>query len=172
MPLRSKLAFVILGAVLWSAAATAQEDPNAAPVRLLGHLAGHWVMKGVIGGKLTTHDFDAEWVLNREYLRIHEVARKGEPAYEAIVFISWHKKRQEYTCMWLDSTGGGGLAPEGIALAKKSADTMPFVFVVSPTDSLHTTFSYDSNKDSWRLTIDDIDRDKTDHFADLSLTRK
>ena len=43
-----------------------------AQVQLLDHLAGNWVLQGTIAGKPTTHDVQAEWVLNREYLLLRE----------------------------------------------------------------------------------------------------
>ena len=48
---------------------------------------------GTIARKDTTHDIVSEWVLGHQYLRIHERSRekdgKGQPQYEAIVFIGW-----------------------------------------------------------------------------------
>jgi hypothetical protein len=81
---------------------------------LLDHLTGNWILHGTIAGKETTHDVDSEWVLNHEYVRIHEVSREkngaGQPAYEAIVYIAWDAAAKEYLCLWLDSTSGGGLS--------------------------------------------------------------
>jgi hypothetical protein len=60
-----------------------------APVKdpLLERLVGAWVLRGTIAGKDTTHDIVAEWVLGRQYLRIHERSRekdgKGQAQYEA-----------------------------------------------------------------------------------------
>jgi hypothetical protein len=96
---------------------------------------------------------------------------KGEPAYEAIVFISWDVKTQEYTCKWLDSTAGGGLSAEGLAHGKKSGDAIPLVFTLSPADAIHTTFIYERGADSWKWLIDDDENGKLTHFADVKLTR-
>jgi hypothetical protein len=58
--------------------------PPAAALR--DHLVGHWMVSGTLGGKQTTHDADARWVLNREYIEFREVSRErradGAPAYE------------------------------------------------------------------------------------------
>jgi len=58
---------------------------------LLDRMVGHWVLKGVVHGLETTHDVDMDWVLNHEYLRIHEVSRErngeGLPVYEAYVTL-------------------------------------------------------------------------------------
>ncbi len=152
------------------------QTPSAnAPLQLLDHFAGQWVLQGTIAGKQTTHDVQVEWVLKREYLRIHEVSRekdaKGDPAYEAIVFVSWDPKAQEYTCLWLDSTAGGGLSAQGLAHGKKSGDSIPFLFTISPSDSIRNTFVYDRASDTWKWLIDNDSNGKTDRFADAKLSR-
>lgn len=151
----------------------AQQSADS-PIQLLDHLAGHWVLKGAMGGKQTTHYVDADWVLNREYLRLHEVsdAKKpnGDPAYEAIIFISWNAKPQEYKCLWLDNTSGAGLS-NPIARAKPQQHAIPFVWVLSQSE-LHTTFTYDASSDTWTWTIDDVKDGKADRFADVRLTRR
>ncbi len=163
------LFFVVGGVCL------AQEPATSSPLELLDHLAGQWVLQGTIAGKQTTHDVQAEWVLKREYLRLHEVSRekdaKGDPAYEAIVFVSWDPKTQEYICLWLDSTAGGGLSAQGLAHGKKSGDSIPFVFTTSPSDSIHNTFVYDRDTHTWKWLIDNDANGKTQRFADVTLVR-
>lgn len=154
---------------------SAAEDLSPAAIKLLDHLAGNWVLQGTIANKPTTHDVQATWVLNREYLQLHEVSREknasGAPAYEAIVYISWDAKTQEYICMWLDSTAGGGLSAEGLAHGKLADDSIPFIFTTSPTDQIHTTFSYDKAADTWQWLIDNVENKRTQRFATVTLTR-
>ena len=148
---------------------------TAASTGFLDHLAGTWVLSGTIGGEHTTHDIEAGWMLNHEYLRIHETSREknsdGRPAYEAVVLIGWDPKAKEYDCLWLDTTSGGGLSGHGIGRGKQEGDSIPFLFVLSPSSSLHTTFSFRSDSDTWRWSIDDETNGKTDRFADVTLTR-
>jgi hypothetical protein len=63
------------------------QEKDEEPTQLLNHLAGNWVLEGVLGKSQVTHDITAEWILNHEYLRLHEVSREknknGDPAYEA-----------------------------------------------------------------------------------------
>jgi len=155
--------------------ATSPAPAEYDPAQLLDHLAGNWVMRGTIGGKQTTHDVEAAWVLNHGYLRLHEVSREkdssGKSLYEAIVFMNWDSKAQQYACLWLDSTGPGGLSAQGIAHGKQSGNSIPLLFTLSPTDSLHTTFSYDESSGTWRLVIDEDNQGKIDHFADVTLTK-
>ena len=151
------------------------ENPSPDPVKLLDHLAGNWVLNGMIGGKQTTHDVHARWVLRREYLEVHEVSREkvasGEPAYEAIVLISWDPKSNQYACLWLDSTAGGALTSQAACRATPSGKAIPFVYTLSPTESLHTTFTYRDATDRWQWTIDDESNGKTDRFANVTLSR-
>lgn len=156
--------------------ARAQDSPaSAVTAEILDHLAGTWVLSGTIGGAHTTHDVEAAWMLNHEYLHIHETSREknpdGRPAYEAVVLIGWDPKAKEYDCLWLDTTSGGGLSGHGIGRGNREGDSVPFLFVLSPSSSLHTTFSYRSESDTWRWIIDDETNGKTDRFADVMLTR-
>jgi len=142
---------------------------------LLDHLKGRWILQGVIAGKQTTHDVQASWVLKQEYLRLHEVSREkdtnGHPAYEAIVFVGWDTNTREYACLWLDSTSAGGLSAQGIAHGKRSGDSIPFLFTLSPSDSIRNTFIYDRNSDSWKWLIDNETNGRTERFADVTLSR-
>jgi hypothetical protein len=132
-------------------------------------------LHGTIAGKPTTHDVHAEWVLGHEYLQLREISREkntsGSPAYEAIVYIEWDAKSHEYNCLWLDSTSGGGLSPEGIAHASPAENSIPFIFILSSTDQIHTTFSYDKATDAWQWLIDNAVNGRTQRFANVTLTR-
>jgi hypothetical protein len=142
---------------------------------LLDHLAGNWVLKGTIAGKQTTHDVQADWILRREYLQIHEISREkdtnGEPAYEAIILVSFDPKANQYACLWLDSTSGGALTSRVTCRATPSANAIPFIFTISPSESIHTTFTYRPATDTWQWTIDDITNGKADRFATLELSK-
>jgi hypothetical protein len=160
-------------ACAWAARA---QSPAPEPVGLLDRLAGDWVLTGTIAGKQTTHDVNARWVLKREYLEIHEVSRekdaRGEPAYEAMVLVSWDAEAGQYACLWMDSTAGGALTSPVTCRAAPAGDSIPFLFILSPTESIHTTFAYRQAADTWRWTIDDEAKGKTSRFADVELKRK
>ena len=121
--MKPRLILAILAVVVCSFTRPASAEPPVYADPLLDRFIGTWVLRGQIAGKDTTHDVVAEWVLGHEYVRLHEVARekdgKGNAAYEAIVFIGSGRPSHEYACLWLDSTGGGGLAPEGIGHAMR-----------------------------------------------------
>ena len=142
---------------------------------LLDHLAGSWQLKGRIAGKQTTHDVQARWVLRHEYLELHEVSREkdghGEPAYEAIILVSWDPKIHQYACLWLDSTAGGALTSQVTCRATPFGDSIPFVFTISPSDSIHTTFIYKEASNTWQWLIDNVTDGKSHRFADVELSK-
>ena len=59
----------------------ADKDP------LLDHMTGRWVLTGTIEGQQTTHDVEAQWILQNTYVRLTEVSREkdkaGKPARQA-----------------------------------------------------------------------------------------
>jgi len=142
---------------------------------LLEHQTGNWILQGTIAERETTHDVDAEWVLGHEYVRLHETSREkkaqGQAAYEAIIFVEWDESSSEYRCLWLDSTGGGGLSAQGIAHGKRSGDEIAFLFK-DKDSSIHTTFAYSKSTDTWQWLIDNEAGGKVSEFARVKLTRK
>lgn len=108
---------------------------------------------------------------------LHEVARgrepDGAPLYESIVFIGWDEPSGRYACLWLDSTGGGGLAiPVVIGHAKRSGDTLPFLFDTSDGSLIHNTFAYSRDTDTWTWAIDNESDGERTPFARVTLTRQ
>ncbi len=143
---------------------------------LLEHLAGDWVLSGTIGGVKTTHDITAEWVLQHQYIQLHEISREkdstGHPAYEAIVYLGWEKKSQEYGCFWMDITGAGAFSEQGIGRGKSDGNKIPFLFKGAPGNDFHNTFVYDATADSWQMLMDGEDKGTLQPFARVTLTRK
>jgi hypothetical protein len=160
--------------VLVSLSASAQQPPFQDP--LLDHLIGNWVLQGTIGGKETTHDIVSEWVLGHQYVRLHEVSHeknaKGQAAYEAIVFIGWDQSSSQYACLWLDSTGGGGLSAQALGYAKRSGDEIALVFKGKDGSIFHTTFAYNKGADTWEWLMDGEEGGKLQPFARVRLIKK
>lgn len=143
---------------------------------LLDRLVGSWVLRGPIAGRNMTHDISAEWMLGHEYLRLHEQSRErdeqGRALYEAVVLIGRDAAAGEYQCLWLDSTGGGGLDAKFIARAKPSGDTIPFVFrEPDGSVSFTNTFAYEPEADAWTWALDNVREGKPTPFARVRLTR-
>ena len=155
--------------------------PPAAPAQLatqgtvLDHFTGDWVMTGTIAGDEVVHDVDADWVLAGHYLRFHDFSREreanGDRAYEATVFIGWDAQTERFVCLWLDVTGGEGLASGVLGYAAPVGDTIPFVFGMDESQ-IHNTFVYHRATDSWEWTIVNARGEERSEFAHVTLERR
>jgi hypothetical protein len=157
-------------------AASLSAQPATFQDPTLDRMVGTWLLRGTIAGAQTTHDVDVAWVLGHQYVRLHEVSREkdpqGRPAYEAIVFIGWDATQRRYACLWLDSTGGGGLAAHAIAHAERRGNEIPFVFTIPGAGPFHTTFVYEPATDTWRWLMDGEEGGRRQPFARVQLTRR
>jgi hypothetical protein len=164
--------FIFIAVVVFSALAQQATFQDS----LLDHFIGKWILQGTIVGKETTHDILAEWVLGHQYVQFREVSRekdvRGEAMYEAIVYIGWDQPSNQYACLWLDNTGGGGLSAHAIAYAKQNGDTLAFLFKGSDNSLFHTTFLYDRSSDTWMWQMDGEENGKMQPFARVRLTRE
>jgi hypothetical protein len=171
--MRKPIRFLI-SMMLSSLALTAQQ-PATFQDPLLDQFVGKWVLAGTVAGAVTTHNVDVAWVLGHQYVRIEEVSRekdaKGRPQYEAIVFIGWDQPTDQYSCLWLDNTGGGGLVGQAIGHAKRDRDKIAFLFKGADGSSFYNTFIYEKGADSWKWLMDNEEKGKLQPFARVKLTR-
>lgn len=169
---RAKLACLAILSIMFVSSVSKAEQPSPEP--LLDHLVGTWVLHGTIEGKETTHDVTAQWILQREYIEIHEVSRekdaKGQPQYEAVVLLEWNPKLNEYACQWLDTTGGDGLSNHVIGTGKRDGNQIAFLFKVGQS-IFHTTFIYGPGNDIWQWIMDGEEEGKLQPFARLELRK-
>jgi hypothetical protein len=164
---------MFLAVLLLSLAAAAQQAPVASP--LLDHMTGHWVLRGTIAGKQTTHDVEAEWVIQHHYVRIHEISRdkdaKGQPQYEAMIFVGWIEAEKVTTCVWLDVYGGSSIASIGVA--QPGENKIPFVFKDEKGDvTFRNDFIYDPAANAWEWHMDNVDKGVAKPFGRVQLTRE
>ena len=87
-------------------------------------------------------------MLAHQYIQIRETSQSktadGAPEYDAIVYIGRNPDSKQYSCLWLDTTGGNGLV--GWALGSVEADPTQLAFLFSDKNgdsSVHNTFAYD-----------------------------
>jgi hypothetical protein len=143
---------------------------------LLDRMVGNWTLKGIIAGQETTHDIEVSWILGHQYIQLKETSRetdaKGKAAYEALVFIGWDSQLNQYSCLWLDITGGGGLSPNAFGHAARKVDEIAFLFKVNEGSIFHTTFLYEKNTDTWQWMMDGEDNGKLQSFARVKLKKK
>jgi hypothetical protein len=124
------------------------------PDSLLNKLIGKRVLKVTIAGKETIHDVDAKGVLNGQYVQLTEVSRtkdgKGNPLYEAIIYICWLDTKKQYFCLWLDNTSDEGISNQVIGRAQQNGNKIELIFKFSNGTKFYTTFLYDRKIDSWQ----------------------
>ena len=142
---------------------------------LLNHLSGKWILNGTIAGNQTTHDILSEWVLGHQYLQLTEVSHekdlKGNPSYDAKVFITWNNKSNLYDCLWLDNTGNEGLRDGAVGHSEFRKDRLEFIFNAVDGSKFHTTFIYDKKADTWQWLMDGEENNQIQPFARLTLKR-
>ncbi len=145
------------------------------PDSLLNKLIGKWMLKGTISGQETIHDVDAKRVLNGQYVQLTEVSRakdgKGNPLYEAIIYICWQDAKKQYFCLWLDNTSNEGISNQVIGRAKQNGDKIEFTFEFSDATKFYTTFLFDRNNDTWQWHMDGEEKGKLQPFARVTLTK-
>ena len=77
---------------------------------LASHLAGSWKLEGKVMGNNAHHDVQADWVLNRQFLRIQEKTAPDAPAaerrYDAIWYLGYDSISERYVLHLMDTFGG------------------------------------------------------------------
>jgi hypothetical protein len=129
-------------------------------------------MEGQIVGRDAHHEVQAEWVLNGQFLRIHEKTAAGRPAsehsYEAIWFLGYDPTSDRYVLHLLDVFGAR--FSETIGYGVRDGDSIRFIFEY-PDGPFHTTFFWASKAGTWQWLMEQKDKDgKWVQFANLKLT--
>ena len=167
---------ILLVSLCALAAASVGAQTSSGDDPWLKRLVGNWILEGRIAGRDTTHDVSGEWVLNQLYVRLHETSRekdsKGQPAYEAIVYVTRDTTPGGYVVLWLDNTASGAFAPEGTGHAKPEGDSLPFVFRDNKGSvSFKNTFIYDPDSGGWKWIMDNVDKGVTKPFGRVTLRK-
>jgi hypothetical protein len=140
---------------------------------LVDHMIGRWRLEGKIVGREAHHEVEAEWVLNHQFVRIHEKTEDAAPAsekrYEAIWFLGYDPVSERYVAHLLDVFGGR--FSETLGYGTRDGKAIHFVFEY-PDGPFHTTFQWFPAKDTWQWLMTHKDKDgQWTEFGDLKLTR-
>lgn len=140
---------------------------------LVDHLAGAWTLTGQVMGRDAHHDVQAEWVLNHQFLRIHEKTAATAPAserrYEAIWFLGYDAVSERYVLHLLDVFGTR--YSETLGYGTRNGNAIRFVFEY-PDGPFHTTYRWSPETGAWQWLLEQKDKDgKWTQFADFKLTR-
>jgi len=139
---------------------------------LVNRMTGTWKLTGPLLGVEAHHTVTAEWVLNHQFLRIHEKTSEGAPEserrYEAIWFLGYDPTSERYVLHLLDIYGGR--FSETLGYGVRDGNTIRFVFEY-PDGPFHTTFRWSPQDDSWQWLMEQKEKGKWSTFADLKLVR-
>jgi hypothetical protein len=140
---------------------------------LLDNLQGQWKLTGTIVGHPGNAEMDAGWVLNHQFLKIHEKGSSvipGRPLYEAEVYIGYDNASERYVIHWIDIYGGR--FSETLGYGTRSGNTIKFIFEY-PDGPFHNTFTWNPETKSWRLLLEQKnDAGKWAVFADRTAVKK
>jgi len=171
-----KAASLVLSFIaLFSLMAALRSDAQTVEWRddLVDHLTGAWKLEGQVMGRDAHHEVQAEWVLNHQFLRIHEKTDAGAPAsehrYEATWFLGYDPVSERYVLHLLDVFGAR--FSETLGYGTRDGNAIRFVFEY-PDGPFHTTYRWSPEKDTWQWLMEQKNKDgKWTNFADLKLTR-
>jgi hypothetical protein len=157
--MKNNLLAIALCALAFSPTALAQEatpQPDGPQHTfqddLLDKMAGRWKLTGTIRGHSVEHAVEAQWVLNHQFLQVHEKDTapppKGTgPAYEVNAMIGYDNTSERYVAHWIDVYGGR--FSETLGYGTRSADQIEFIFEY-PDGPFHTTFHWIADKKQWQ----------------------
>ncbi len=173
--MRAFLQLILLVALLISLAPIRSGAQSSAEWRddLVDHMIGTWKLQGQIMGRDAHHRVEVEWVLNHQFVRIHETTEPDAPTaerpYEAIWFLGYDPVSERYVLHLLDVFGGR--FSETLGYGVRDGDAIRFVFEY-PDGPFHTTYQWSPEKNTWRWQMTQKNKDgKWTTFGDLQLTR-
>jgi hypothetical protein len=155
------------------AASSSAESTDSWRDELVDHMSGTWQLEGQVMGHAAHHDVETEWVLNHEFLHIHEktsaTAPSSEHRYEASWFLGYDSVSERYVLHLLDVFGAR--YAETLGYGVRAGNEIRFVFEY-PDGPFHTTYRWSPEKDTWQWLMEQKDKSgKWTKFADLKLTR-
>lgn len=140
---------------------------------LVDHMAGAWKAEGQILGREAHHEIQAEWVLNHQFLRIHEKtaanAPKSESPYESIWFLGYDSVSEKYVLHLMDVFGAR--YSETLGWGWQDGNQLRFVFEY-PDGPFRTIFRWSPEGGTWQWLMEQKGKDgKWASFGDLKLTK-
>lgn len=147
--------------IMMSARLPAEADPPAARPggELLDELVGQWELSGSMGEQALAQNVAAEWVLNRQFLRVTFRDRdppKGKAvAYEATAFIGREPNSGRYVMHLLDVFGPEYSKTLGVGTRDGAAIVFRFDYPGKPFRARH---AWNGAERVWDIKITYQDR--------------
>ena len=170
--MKTKLLCALTTMILLPAISLAQ-SPAEWRDDLAEHMAGTWKLEGQVMGREAHHEVHADWVMNHQFLRIHEKtadsAPKTERPYEAFWFLGYDPVSERYVLHLMDVFGAR--YSETLGYGTRRGNEIRFVFEY-PEGPFHTTYLWNPEKDTWGWLLEQKDQNsKWATFASFKLTR-
>ena len=137
------------------------------------HLTGNWKIEGQVLGREAHHEVAAEWVLNHQFLRLHEKTLASAPVsesrYEAIWFLGYDSTSERYVLHLFDIFGTR--YSEILGFGTRDGNSIRFVFEY-PDGPFHNTYRWFPDNGSWQWLLEEKNKQgKWITFADFKLTK-
>src|SRR5712664_381277 len=140
---------------------------------LLDHMVGNWKLTGNVMGRAAEQNVSVEWVLNHQFLRIHE--KDNAPSstdrvpYEAMIMVGYDNASERYVAHW--NHVFGGRFSETLGYGTRGGDEIRFVFEY-PDGPFRTTFRWNPETHQWKWLMQQKNKSgQWTEFADFTLTR-
>ena len=141
--------------VLLIAAVAFPQNPINIPVfqdDLLDHLVGKWDKTGTVHGRPSKQTFEADWVLNHQFVRIYEKTEEGFAGtnipFEALHFIGYDKSDKRYVLHSM-SAWGGGSRNGSFVYGQRSGNEIKFEVIVEWRLAGHVRFIWQPESRTW-----------------------
>jgi hypothetical protein len=153
-------ALLILAATFASPAfaQTASDTTGQFHDDLLDHLVGKWDVSATVYGQKFTLDREVEWVMNHQYLRIHEKSREVIPwlktPFERTIFIGYNHSSKRYVVYELTVHGADGQhQPEGFCYADLTGNELKMALTKESEVVIYQRFTWEPESGSWRFHV-------------------
>ncbi len=142
------------------------------PPELLGKLIGAWDLTGRMGETPLHQAVQARWTLGGLFVEVHCQsildAPPGEKPYEAIYYIGYDSRAQQYVMHLLDTFGVASSRTLGIG--RQGNDTIPFVFEYE-SGPFTNTFTWHPDAEEWTFDLTYLENGAVRTFATKRMRR-
>jgi len=140
---------------------------------LLNHLVGSWDATSVAHGSQFTLNFQSQWVMNHQYLRVHFKSNEVVPwlgiPFEAEIFFGYNHINNRYTVHAVTVHGDNG-PYEGFCYAYRHGDVIETVANFGLDSVIVQRFTWYPAGRSWNITSRWVIAGKEgDVFLDMKL---
>lgn len=155
----SSITLILLASCLAPVArAQAAKDDSALRFHddLLDHFVGKWEVTAVVHGATFTLHREAEWVLDHQYLRVHEKSREVVPwlkiPFERIIFIGYNHRLKHYVVYEANVHGADiPFVPEGFSYATRNGNELTIDHTNAGVAVGRGRWTWDAATSTWHI---------------------